>query len=303
MKKFSRDSDYYVQEFDEQEYKELLAEEEPVVEKKKKKGSWVLNLLLIGCMGVFLYSGIQLYLIYAEYKEGDEKYEQVQNMAVTAPDGTNTLQDEQEMIPQYAQYFIDFEQLKKKNPDTVAWIRFDSPEIINYPVVQGENNQVYLRTAFDGEPQSMGTLFIEERNSGSFLDDNTIIYGHNMKNNSMFGDLSKYHKKEQFEQYPFFYIYKENGMVNKYQIVAARLIEASSENYQTRFINTKEKQAYIDEMLRTSMYDTKTSVDTDSKLVTLSTCTSDDAHRYILQGVLVEETEMISRPETAQAEK
>ena len=292
--KFSRDEEYYIKEFEEQEYTELLEETEPTTKKKKKKGGWFLNLLMLACIGVFVYSGIQLYLIYAEYKEGDEKYAQVQDMAVTIPDHEL---NQQEDIPEYAQYYIDFKQLKEENPDTVAWLRFDSPEVINYPIVQGNDNEEYLHIAFDGTPQSMGTLFIEERNSGSLLDDNTIIYGHNMKNNSMFGDLTRYHKKEHFQQYPFFYIYKENGMVNKYQIVAVRSVAANSENYQTKFVNKEEKQAYINEMLRTAMYDTDTDIDADSKIVTLSTCTSDDAHRYIVQGVLVEETPMIEQPE------
>ena len=101
---------------------------------------------------------------------------------------------------------IDFAGLQAVNPDVIAWI--DIPGLsVSYPVVQGEDNSYYLHHLFTGEYNSSGSIFADCHNQPDFTDQNTIIYGHNMKNGSMFGTLSHYQDQVLWEENPYFYLY------------------------------------------------------------------------------------------------
>lgn len=92
---------------------------------------------------------------------------------------------------------INFDILKSKNKDIVAWIYSEGTQI-NYPIVQSKDNDYYLRRLLDGTYNQGGTIFMDYRNNKNFEDYNTIIYGHNMKNNTMFGTLINYKKSRIF---------------------------------------------------------------------------------------------------------
>lgn len=94
---------------------------------------------------------------------------------------------------------IEFGELQKINPDIVAWIRIDGLGI-DYPVVQGEDNEHYLYYTFRGEANVAGSIFLDYRNKADFSDSKIILYGHNMKNGSMFGSLKKYQDESVFRE-------------------------------------------------------------------------------------------------------
>ena len=96
---------------------------------------------------------------------------------------------------------VDFDALRQINPDVVAWIRFDEPAVINYPVVQGSDNSEYLSKTFKGYDNTVGTIFVNAYNHADFNDRNTIIYGHYMYNGTMFNELEQYHEKSSFHKY------------------------------------------------------------------------------------------------------
>lgn len=95
---------------------------------------------------------------------------------------------------------VDFERLQEENKDIIAWLYCPDTEI-NYPVVQSKDNEYYLRRLLDGTWNIAGTLFMDYRNAADCSDLHTIIYGHNMKNNTMFGSLPKYSKQEYYEEH------------------------------------------------------------------------------------------------------
>lgn len=248
---------------------------------KKKKKSIVSLIILIVALLVFLYSAVQLFLIFKEYNKGTNSYENVLDMA------TKYSVDDKE------DFSVDFKELMGINEDVVAWIRFIEPEIISYPVVKSDDNIYYLTRMFDKTKNKSGAIFMDYLNKADFTDENTFIYGHNMKNGSMFGRLRKYKEKEFWEENPYFYVYLTNGKVYKYHIFAAYITNAESEVYTISFGKKDEFQKYLDDMSAKSIYKTGVKVTSEDTIVSLSTCTNvTEEQRLVVQGVKVEETTM-----------
>lgn len=248
---------------------------------KKKKGGILSTLVLIIALAVFLFSGFQLFQIFSEYREGDKEYEKIQQLAIKDDSGEDD-----------GAFKVDFDALKEINPDTVAWIRFDEPSIINYPVVHCGDNETYLKKTFEANDNKLGTLFVDKDNTGTFKDKNTFIYGHNMKNKSMFAKLMEYKEKSYWEQYPYFYIYTPDGEEHVYKIYAAGVVKDTSDSYIKAYNTDEEFESYIALTKEASLYDTGVEVTKDSKIVSLSTCTNvRDDERFLVQGVEVEKTE------------
>lgn len=86
---------------------------------------------------------------------------------------------------------VDFEALRNINPDVIGWIYIEGTDI-NYPIVQGKENNDYLRRMFDGTPNHAGSIFLDSRCSAALTDAHSIIYGHHMKNTTMFSELEQY---------------------------------------------------------------------------------------------------------------
>ena len=100
---------------------------------------------------------------------------------------------------------------------------------------KAEITKEYLTRTFEANDNKLGTLFVDKDNTGTFTDRNTIIYGHNMKNGTMFAQLLKYKEQDFFEKYPYFSIYTPDGKESKYQIFVAGVVEDTAVNYQLHF--------------------------------------------------------------------
>ena len=96
---------------------------------------------------------------------------------------------------------------KLKNKDVVGWIRFKHPKIISYPIMQKDDNDFYLHKNIKKEYSFAGSIFMDYHNHKNFLDSNTLIYGHNMANESMFGSLKKYNENSYWKKNKYFYIF------------------------------------------------------------------------------------------------
>lgn len=253
--------------------------------RKKKKSSLLSNIILVIAVAVLLFSGYQLYTIFSEYSEGEEEYQKLQDKVVYVEQSTG---EDEEIDEQ--DYRVDFDALRDINPDVVAWIRFDEPSEINYPVVQGKDNEKYLTKTFEANSNKLGTLFVDYRNEGDFSGQNTFIYGHNMKNGSMFAKLLKYKQKSYYDKHPYFYIYTPDGKVSTYQIFSAGVVDASGDSYQMSYANEAAFQKYINHIMQESAYATGVEVTTDSKIISLSTCTNvSDDERFLVHAVKISE--------------
>ena len=185
---------------------------------------------------------------------------------------------------------MDFKVLSKINPETVGWIRFEEPEKINYPIVQASDNDKYLHTTFEGKRNSVGTIFVDAGQKSDFLEQNTFIYGHNMKDGSMFSGLRKYQKKEFAQEYPFFYVYTPDGKEIKYQVFAVGIVEDTSQSFHKYYQDENEYLEYLQHIKDISLYDLNAEVGVESKIVSLSTCTNvSDTQRFLVHGVKISE--------------
>lgn len=189
---------------------------------------------------------------------------------------------------------IDFEALRKDtNEHIYAWIRVPGT-VIDYPIVQHpELPDYYLDYNLDGTKGYPGGIYTQLYNSKDWTDPNTVIYGHNMKNGTMFAGLHQYEDSEFFEEYPYVYIYSEDK-IRVYQVFAA--YEYSDVNLVTYFslpgvMTYEEYLASIYELDGiNNNFNTDIQVTTEDKIVTLLTCISTKpTMRYLVQAVLVAE--------------
>ena len=186
---------------------------------------------------------------------------------------------------------VDFEALKKNGPDIIGWITLPD-SAINYPVTQTDNNEYYLRHLYDGTYNKAGCLFADYENQADFSDRNTIIYGHNMRDGSMFAVLNQYDGQPYFDTHRQMYLVTPTGgyVMEIFSAFAAKPAESGSDTSPWR-LNWKDDGAYttwLRAMAERSVVETDVSVTSSDKVLTLSTCTPGGASRFIVMGKLVE---------------
>lgn len=255
---------------------------------KKKSGLFdkVTMVILVVAVCVFAFSLYQLVRTMVPYYSGGKEYDKLKNKAITVQEQTDDPGDVSGDT-----FKVDFDVLLQENPDTVAWIRFDEPSIISYPVVKSADNKEYLTKTFSANDNKLGAIFMDMRNQNDFSDRNTFIYGHNMKvGGEMFSQLNEYASEDFYKAHPYFYIYTPDGKTRTYEVFSARVVKDSAEVYNLNITTDEEFEAYLAECKSTSNYVTSPGVDRNSKIVSLSTCTNvNEDERFLLQGVLIKE--------------
>ena len=180
---------------------------------------------------------------------------------------------------------MDFAALREVNSDVLGWILIPNT-VISYPLVQGDDNQYYLKHTWKKWTSAVGAIFLEYQNSPDFSDFNTIIYGHRMNNGSMFASLKNYKKQSYWAAHPYVYITDDNGS-HKYEIFAAYEVSTAGTTYQIGFSGDASKQAFLDYCLGQSVIDTGITPTVHDKILTLSTCTGNGhATRWVVQARL-----------------
>ena len=195
-----------------------------------------------------------------------------------------------------AELTIDFEKLLEKNDDTIAWLHVPAVDI-SYPVLYYPyDNDYYLNRAFDGSYSSAGVIYLEHTNKPDFSELNSFLYGHNMGDGSMFGDLHHLGLDETlYEEHPYFYLYEPDGQVRKYLIVSFYQTNSGSRTY---FVPEKDEayDNYVKERLEQALYEPEEDMQEEidkrieqrASLVTLSTChgAAGTTKRFVVHGVL-----------------
>lgn len=194
---------------------------------------------------------------------------------------------------------VTFATLKAQNKDFKAWLAAPGANI-SLPVVQTTNNDKYLNTGFNGKWLSGGTAFLDSNNKSAFSDMNTVIYGHNMRDGSMFGSIKNYKKLETFKKNPLIYVYTENeNYVYKiYSVFLTSAVKSDDNGYvfAYNFINLSSSEnfaSFMQELKLRSYYDTGVDYQEGDKLLTLSTCdrTVMKNGRLVIVARLVRENE------------
>ena len=257
-------------------------------QKKKKKSDVLLTIALIVAIAVFCYAAFNLYHIYTEYKKGTDEYNQIEEMAVTERDA-----DSAEVAGPNAQVKppieVDFDKLKSVNEDVVGWIYVDALPDISYPIVKGKDNQTYLHQTYEKNYNFAGTIFVDYENSGDFSDCNTLVYGHNMKNGSMFGHLKKFREDDRlYKQDKYFWILTPERNY-RYEIISAYTTGVNSDTYTLFKGPGEEFEKYLETIKGYSEIQTDdTDLTIKDKIVTLSTCTGNESTRFVVQGKRVD---------------
>ena len=170
---------------------------------------------------------------------------------------------------------VDHEALAAMNGDYRCWIYAPDTQI-DYPVVQCEDNRHYLKRMFNGARNSAGTLFIDYRNLPDFQDPNTLIYGHHMRNDSMFGTLTDYADQAYFEGHPIMLMMTPDEIF-LLEIFAGYTTSDKDHCYDIAISDEEDMAAFVDEAVRKSDFVSGVQVQTTDRLVTLSTCAWDEA--------------------------
>ena len=242
--------------------------------KQEKKNNWIRKLSIYQILGGMLVAtALAAFIaIWVSYTTGRNEYASLrqyvtvlsggdaadtEKIADTVGEREESLQDiPAEQLP----LSVDFDELKKINPDIVAWIAFDNIDI-SYPVVQRDNSY-YLSHTFEGKENVAGCIFMDEQNTSDFSDNHTILYGHNMKNGTMFGMLKNYKEQEFLEENRYFTIYTPDAEY-RYEISSVRTVSVENSLF------------------------TQTDLGEKDRVVTLSTCTYSDDLRFVVSGVCI----------------
>jgi sortase B len=191
-----------------------------------------------------------------------------------------------QQVDPYAQALrdMDFAALRQVNPDVVGWIVIPNTAI-SYPLLQGADDQYYLNHLWNRRYGTVGSIFLESQNSRDLSDFNTIIYGHRMRDRSMFGPLRSYQSQDYWQAHPWVYLTDDNG-VHTYAIFAAYEVDAAGDAYRLGIASDAGKQAFLDYCLEQSVIQTGVVPTTQDRVLTLSTCTgSGHETRWVVQAV------------------
>ncbi|MCC6095645.1 MAG: class B sortase [Eubacterium sp.] len=276
---------------------------EQMQKKKKKVGDGVLIFGIILCVAVMAFSLYQIVRTAMAYRAGEEEYSSLRQYttpqsgdggggdesvsarsseALSAVSVSAGAQDNTGEVP----ISVDWNSLKAINDDIVGWLYIGALDL-SYPVTHYTDNDFYLHRTFEKNDNFAGSIFEEYQNSADFNDPNTIIYGHNMKNGSMFGKLAQLEQK--YTDDANIWLLTPSGNYC-YRIFSMKKAAISDETY-TLFIGTDEKFVNWCSSMKSSSdinLGDDFSFDTDSKVLTLSTCTTDSGHRFVVQAVRTE---------------
>ncbi len=249
---------------------------------KQRKKNPVFILIFLAALAVFLFAAIKLGTFFFRYYKEDASYKKLEVFAALddlPPE--NTEKETQYISP------IDFTSLKEINPDTIAWIYFENMDI-NYPIVQGEDDDFYLHHDFYKEKSTSGCIFLDTEATPDFLCDNSFIYGHNMKNKSMFAKLNQYAEESFFQENKTFLIYTPTE-TRRYEIYSCYPAKLDWDSFTYQFENKEAYAKWQATVKGRSLYDTKVTPDSSQPTVTLMTCTPKGSnYRFLVHGRLMD---------------
>lgn len=259
------------------------------------KKKFIYIILILFFTGIFIAGALQAYRQVQEYSEGISSYTELEQYIELPVDPEDNQEDRQnenqsgENEPDPDWPAVDFSALSEVNPDIVAWIYIEDTEI-NYPVVQGKDNQHYLKHLFSGEWNSSGCIFLDSRNSPDFSDRHSIIYGHHMKNGTMFSGLTEYKKQEFYDAHPTILLMTPNQNFT-IEVFAGYVANVKDDVWRISFSSDMEFEEWIQNAKEHSCFESGIVPAVTDRIITLSTCSYEfDNARFVLMGRIVSET-------------
>lgn len=230
---------------------------------------------------IFIYSAINITIWFLDNKNTEEVIENIQNIVPIVEEKVETNEGEVSI------YQMDFEELKKVNKNTVAWLVVNGTNI-NYPVVKYKNNDYYLNHSFNNKYSKAGWLFMDYKNDIDTLDRNTVIYAHNRIDGSMFGTLTNTFKRSWFNEKANHYI--SLTIENKnyvFKVFSVYEIEVEDYYITTSFSDDKSYESFLTTLKNRSKFNFGMNLNKDDKIITLSTCTNQNDTRAVVHAKLI----------------
>ena len=254
----------------------------------QKKSSPALIIILIAAFCVLGYAGWHLYGILKSYKDASDLYKSARESFVTPnpepatgidpkgmPDGI------EDAVPPV---LVNWDDLKAKNKDIIGWIYVEARPSISYPIVwKDKDNDYYLHRSYEGDYLYAGAIFLEGLNQPDFSDPVSILYGHNMKDGSMFARIKELSSQEEYDKAPYFWVLTPDGTY-RYHIFSVLQTNPKSDVYHLFEKPDAEFFAWEKALQKSSFVKNDTPLYQDDHTVILSTCHSDHENRWVVVG-------------------
>lgn len=257
----------------------------------RKKRRPAERILLIAFAGIFWFSAGQLLMIFMEYYRGSAEYGELAEACVRYEEGGDQDGNAGDQPGNFPEIAVDFDALEAVNEDFRAWLVIPALSA-EYPVVQGEDMSYYLTHTFERKENSAGAIFMDEGAAEDFSDWNTFLYGHNMKNGSMFGKLKQFIRDEELcRSDPYFYLFTKDRAY-RYRIVSYYVTEEGSGTYALPG-SAEQAEQYLKKVRAKSSYRCEDALPENAPVVTLSTCygAAGGIQRFVVHGVQDERME------------
>ena len=269
-----------------------MTEKKVKYRKKRPAAKFVMISLLFVFLATGIYSAFQIIDSMKDYKVGEDEYNEIARDAViinpeknknnneSSPNANNETEEE-------AAFSVDYDALYAINKEYIGWIYIPDTKI-NYPMVRAKNNDKYLHRSFKGQYAGCGTIFMDYRNNKDYTDSHTVIYGHLMKNHTMFYDVRRFEKKDYYDSHRYIYIYVDGGYY-VYKTFSFFQTTATSEVYTFKFDGVDKFNDYCAMLQKKSKFGKDVTLSFDSKVITLSTCVDASSDkRWVLHAVQTE---------------
>lgn len=257
--------------------------------RQSTSGKYLSRLLVVVCIGVFIYAAYGLINVFLEYNQGKEVASEVQATYHRAAP-SSAKKEPRKKVKQEKELTVDpkFDDLLEENKDVVGWIAIDDTTI-DYPILQSEDNLDYLTKDFNKDKFVGGSIFLDYRNNVKSLSRNTVVYGHRMKDGSMFEHLIKFMDEDFFKNHQTFEI---ETLYETYEAEIFSVYNTTTDfNYiMTDFSNDDKYAEFLTNVQNESTFETDVEVDITDRIITLSTCDYElDANegRLVIQAKLI----------------
>lgn len=241
--------------------------------KVKNKKNILIFILQLIFLAIFIYSSIQIIIWYKDNKKTNSLKEELSEAIVI-----DTANENEE-----GKYNIDFDNLKEKNKDAIAFLKVNGTNV-EYVVVKGNDNKYYLNHSFDGKYNIAGWIFADYKNKFDGTDKNIVVYGHNRRDGSMFGSLKKALKEEWYkkeENRKIVFITENESCI--YEVFSIYQIEKEDYYIRTNF-SKDEFTDFIKTIKSRSINDFGVEVSEKDSILTLSTCANDNRYRVVIHA-------------------
>lgn len=254
-----------------------------IMKKRTRIKAQILLISTVSLTGILIASLVMLAFTLIHYRQDEIRYVDARALAVqttvpmqtltlTIPPPEATVSPEPEETPPIN---VDFTALRKEGKNVLGWL-YSANTLINYPITYYSNNTYYLSHDYTGTRSEGGALFFDCRLTKQLTEQNIIIYGHHMKNRSMFGSLLQYQKQTYYDDHPTMYLLTPEKNY-RIELFAAQFTNSEQEQFPVWFESEQQRETYVQTAMETSTFSCDdTEYHTEDQIISLVTCAYSD---------------------------